>query len=120
MSEIEKFLFNTSFDEAALTQDKANAKAVEEEAAKNEAEEIARPTFQKKNSKPPSAKPLKPARKRASTRQLMPLKHASRKHWSRSPSAFKPSFINRLQLPQISSTMPLKPPSPSSGNVFRT
>jgi len=45
MSEIEKFLFNTSFDEAALTQDKANAKAVEEEANKNEAEEIARPTF---------------------------------------------------------------------------
>ncbi len=45
MSEIEKFLFNTSFDAAALTQDKANAKAVEEEAAKNEAEEIAQPTF---------------------------------------------------------------------------
>ena len=45
MSEIEKFLFNTSFDEAALTQDKANAKAIEEEADKNEAEEIARPTF---------------------------------------------------------------------------
>ena len=33
MSEIEKFLFNTSFDEAALSQDKASAEAVEEEAA---------------------------------------------------------------------------------------
>ena len=39
MSEIEKFLFNTSFDEAALTQDKSNAEAVEEEADKNEAED---------------------------------------------------------------------------------